>query len=133
MSGKMASSPVIPIAEADICIFQGATFSQTLIWEVGNPPAPVNLTGYSAKLQVRSSHKSKAVIIELSTSNGRISLGTGGDMTTGAINLFISAANSGELSVCEEVKAVYDLEMTSGYTVSRILQGNVIIVPEVTK
>jgi hypothetical protein len=133
MSGKMASSPVIPIAEADICLFQGATFSQTLIWEMGNPPVPVNLTGYSAKLQVRSSHKSKAVIIELSTDNSRISLGTGGDMTTGAINLFISAAHTGELSVCEEVKAVYDLEMTSGYTVSRILQGNVIIVPEVTK
>lgn len=133
MSGKMASSPVIPIAEADICIFQGATFSQTLFWEVGNPPAPVNLTNYSAKLQVRSSPKSKAVIIELSTANGRIALGTGGDLSDGAINLFISAADSGQLSVCEEVKAVYDLEMTSGSTVSRILQGNVIIVPEVTK
>ena len=129
----MASSPVIPIAEADICIFQGATFSQTLIWEVGDPPAPVDLTGYSAKLQVRSSHKSKAVIIELSTGNSRISLGTGENMSTGAINLFISAADTSELSVCEEVKAVYDIEMTSGYTVSRILQGNVIIVPEVTK
>jgi hypothetical protein len=119
MSGKMASSPVIPIAEADICIFQGATFSQTLIWEVGNPPTPVDLTSYSAKLQVRSSHKSKAVIVELSTANGRISLGTGGDMTTGALNLFISAADTGQLSVCEEVKAVYDLEMTSGHYRSR--------------
>lgn len=129
----MASSPVIPIAEADICIFQGATFSQTLFWEVGNPPAPVNLTNYSAKLQVRSSPKSKAVIIELSTANGRITLGTGGNLSDGAINLFVSATDSGQLSVCEEVKAVYDLEMTSGSTVSRILQGNVIIVPEVTK
>jgi hypothetical protein len=127
------SLPVLPIAEADICIFQGATFSQTLIWEVGNPPAPVDLTGYSAKLQVRSSARSKAIIIELSTDNGRLSLGTGGDMTTGAINLFISAEDSGELSLCEDVKAVYDLEMSQGYTVSRILQGNVIIVPEVTK
>jgi hypothetical protein len=128
-------SQVLPIAEADICIFQGATFSQTLIWEVGNPPAPVDLTGYSAKIQVRSSPKSKAVILELSTNplNGRITLGTGGDMTTGAINLFISAEDTAELSVCEQVKAVYDLEMTQGYTVSRILQGNVIIVPEVTK
>lgn len=129
----MASSPVIPIAEADICIFQGATFSQTLFWEVGNPPAPVNLTNYSAKLQVRSSPKSKAVIIELSTANGMITLGTGGNLSDGAINLFVSATDSGQLSVCEEVKAVYDLEMTSGSTVSRILQGNVIIVPEVTK
>lgn len=127
------SSQVLPIAEADICILQGATFSQTLIWEVGNPPAPVNLTGYSAKLQIRSSHKSKAVIIELSTANSRITLGTNGNYTTGAINLFISSTDTSELSVCEEVKAVYDLEMTSGYTVSRILQGNVIISPQVTR
>lgn len=127
------SSQVLPIAEADICIFQGATFNQTLIWEVGNPPAPVDLTGYSAKIQIRSSHKSKAIILELSTDNGRLTLGTGGDMSTGAINMFISANDTAELSLCENVKAVYDLEMTQGYTVSRILQGNVIIVPEVTK
>jgi hypothetical protein len=123
----------LPIAQADICIFQGATFSQTLYWEVGNPPAPVNLTGYTAKLQVRSSHKSKVVILELSTSNGRITLGTGGDMTTGAINLSISATDTAQLSICDDAKPVYDLEMTSGATVSRILQGNVIIAPEVTK
>lgn len=123
----------LPIAQADICIFQGATFSQTLYWEVGNPPAPVNLTGYTAKLQVRSSHKSKVVILELSTSNGRITLGTSGDMTTGAINLFISATDTAQLSICDDAKPVYDLEMTNSGVVSRILQGNVIIAPEVTK
>lgn len=123
----------LPIAQADICIFQGATFSQTLYWEVGNPPTPVNLSGYTAKLQVRSSHKSKVVILELSTSNGRITLGTSGDYTTGAINLSISATDTAQLSICDGAKPVYDLEMTSGATVSRILQGNVIIAPEVTK
>lgn len=123
----------LPIAQADICIFQGATFSQTLFWENGTPPTPVNLTGYTAKLQIRSSHDSKAIILELSTSNGRITLGTGGNFTTGAINLFISATDTAQLSVCDKVKPVYDLEMTSGSTVSRILQGNVIISPEVTK
>jgi hypothetical protein len=127
----------LPIAEADICIFQGATFSQTLFWEFGAPPTPVNLTGYTAKLQVRSTHNSKAVILELSTTtgggNGRITLGTGGDFATGAINLFISATDTAQLSVCDNTKPVYDLEMKDGFTVSRILQGNVIIVPEVTK
>lgn len=123
----------LPIAEADICIFQGATFSQTLYWEVGNPPVPVNLSGYTAKLQIRSSHKSKVVILELSTSNGRITLGTGGDMTTGAINLLVSATDTAQLSICDDVKPVYDLEMTNGSIVSRIMQGNIIIAPEVTK
>lgn len=123
----------LPIAQADICIFQGATFNQTLFWEVGNPPAPVNLTGYSAKMQIRSSHKSKAVILELSSPSSGITLGTGGNFTTGAINLFVSAADTAQLSICDDIKPVYDLEMTSGATVSRILQGNVIIAPEVTK
>jgi hypothetical protein len=121
----------LPIAEADICIFQGATFSQTLYWETGTPSAPVNLTGYTAKMQIRSKPESKAVILELSTSNGRITLGTSGNFATGAINLFISASDTANLSVCEN--AVYDLELTSGSVVSRILQGNVIISPEVTR
>jgi hypothetical protein len=123
----------LPIAQADICIFQGATFNQTLFWEVGDPPSPVNLTGYTAKLQIRSSHKSKVVILELSTSNGGITLGTSGNYTTGAINLAIGASTTAQLSVCDDAKPVYDLEMTNGGIVTRILQGNVIIAPNVTR
>lgn len=123
----------LPIAQADICIFQGATFNQTLFWEVGDPPAPVNLTGYSAKMQIRSSHKSKVVILELSSPSSGITLGTSGDYTTGAINLTIGASTTAQLSVCDGAKPVYDLEMTSGGVVTRILQGNVIIAPEVTR
>jgi len=121
----------LPIAQADIYIFQGATFSQTLFYENGTPSVPVNLTGYSAKMQIRSKPESKAVILELSTSNGRITLGTSGDYSTGAINLFISATDTGNLSICD--KAVYDLELTVGSVVTRILQGNVIISPQVTR
>jgi hypothetical protein len=125
----------LPIAEADICIFQGATFNQTLFYETGEPSAPVNLTGYSAKMHIRSKPESKALILELSTTtgggNGRITLGTNGDFTTGAINLFISSTDTGNLSICD--KAVYDLELTVGSVVTRILQGNVIISPEVTR
>lgn len=123
----------LPIAQADICIFQGSTFNQTIFWEVGDPPAPINLTGYSAKMQIRSSHKSKAIILELSSPSNGITLGTSGDLSTGAINMFISATATAQLSVCDDVKPVYDLEMTNGSVVTRILQGNIIIAPEVTR
>ena len=121
----------LPIAEADICIFQGATFNQTLFYETGEPSTPVNLTTppYTAKMQIRSKPESKAVVLELSTTNGRIVL----NESTGSIRLFISATDTATLSVCD--KAVYDLELydSGSSTTTRILQGNVIISPEVTR
>ena len=119
----------LPIAEADICLFQGATFDQTLFYETGNPPVAVDLSGYTAKMHIRSKPESKAVILELSTSNGRITLNYGS--SNGAIRLFISAADTAQLSVCD--KAVYDIELYNGAVTTRILQGNVIISPEVTR
>lgn len=117
----------LPIAVADICIFQGATFNQTLFYETGEPSAPVDLSSYTAKMHIRSKPESKALILELSTDNGRIVL----NETTGSIRLFISDDDTAGLSVCD--KAVYDLELYNGAVTTRILQGNVIISPEVTR
>jgi tRNA A37 threonylcarbamoyltransferase TsaD len=117
----------LPIAEADIVIFQGATFDQVLYYETGDPPFAVDLAGYTAKMQIRSKPESKAIILELSTGNTRITL----NETTGSIRLFISDQDTASLSVCD--KAVYDLELYNGAVTTRILQGNVIISPEVTR
>lgn len=119
----------LPIAIADICIFQGATFDQVIYYETGSPSTPVNLTGFTAKMHIRSKPESKALILELSTTNGRITLNYGSN--NGAIRLFISATDTASLSVCD--KAVYDLELYNGGVTTRILQGNVIISPEVTR
>ena len=119
----------LPIAQADICIFQGATFDQVLYYETGSPSTPVDLSGQTAKMHIRSKPESKALILELSTTNGRITLNYGSN--NGAIRLFISATDTANLSVCD--KAVYDLELYNGAVTTRILQGNVIISPEVTR
>ena len=121
----------LPIAIADICIFQGATFDQVIYYETGSPSTPVNLTGFTAKMHIRSKPESKALILELSTQagNNRITLNYGSQ--NGAIRLFISATDTANLSVCD--KAVYDLELYNGGVTTRILQGNVIISPEVTR
>jgi len=113
----------LPIAEADICIFQGATFNQTLFYETGEPSAPVNLAGFTAKMHIRSKPESKALILELSTDNGRIVL----NETTGSIRLFISDEDTATLSVCD--KAVYDLELYNAGVTIRMVQGKVIISP----
>jgi hypothetical protein len=117
----------LPIAVADICIFKGGTFNQTLFYETGEPSSPVDLSGYTAKMQVRSKPESKAVILELSTSNGRIVL----NETTGSIRLFVAATDTENLSSCKD--AVYDLFLYNGATKTPVLKGNVIISETVTK
>ena len=119
----------LPIAIANIAIFQGATFDQTLFYETGEPPTPFNLSGYTAKMQIRSRPESKAVILELSTTNGRITLNYGSQ--NGAIRLLISADITATLPPRDE--AVYDLVLYSGTIKTRILQGSVVISPEVTR
>lgn len=119
----------LPIAIANIVIFQGATFDQTFFYEKGEPPAPFNLSGYTAKMQIRSKPESKAVILELSTTNGRITLNYLGNH--GAIRLLISKDITATLPPRNE--AVYDLVLLSGGDKTRILQGSVIISPEVTR
>jgi hypothetical protein len=123
-----------PIAEADIAIVQGATFDQVLFYETGQPLTRFNLTGYTAKMQIRSKPESKAVIIELVASNpaqlgDRLTLNYLGN--NGAIRLFITAADTAAITGYE--KGVYDLNITSGNVTTRILQGNVIFFKGVTK
>ena len=44
----------MPAGELDLYIEQGATYRKTLTWKTGSPATPVDLTGYTARLQVRT-------------------------------------------------------------------------------
>lgn len=119
----------LPVAEADIVILKGATFSVTLYYENGDPPTAVNLSGYTGKLQIRKTAQSEAVIAELSTSNGKMTLGA-----DGSIVLLMSATATEAIAACGG-KAVYDLliTQTSDSFKTRLMQGKVIISDGVTK
>lgn len=110
----------------DLTLYQGASFTLTLTWkDAAN--AAINLTGYSAKMQIRYTAASPSVVLELSTTNGGISLGG----TAGTITLNASASQTAALT---EATGVYDLELTSGSgTVTRLLSGKYTLSPEVTK
>jgi len=86
-----------------------------------------DLTGYTADLQVRAAPGSPTVLIELSTTNGGITL----DPTTGTVTLNVSAAQTAALAWSQ---GVYDLLLTSstGF-VTRLAQGNVIVTQDVTR
>lgn len=115
------------VATQDLTIPQGATWSQALVWKTGSPASAVNLTGYSARMQLRVRPTSASFELELTSSNGRISLGT----TNGTITLSLTAT---ETAALEAGRYVYDLEMvSSGSVVTRLLEGTVTVSPEVTR
>lgn len=110
----------------DFYIEQGATFNKTITWNDGNS-VPVNLSGYTARMQIRKSFSSDTPILTLTTENGHIALGG----ALGTITLTLQAADTEPL---ETFCGVYDLELesASGF-VTRLLEGQVTISREVTR
>jgi hypothetical protein len=109
----------------DILIEQGATYSQVITYKEAG--VAINLTGYTARLQVRSTLESASTVVELTTANGRIVLGG----AAGTITLTISATDTAALTAG---RGVYDLELVSGSgIVTRLLQGVATISRNVTR
>jgi hypothetical protein len=105
---------------------QGATFSRTITWTDSAKNA-INITGYSARMQVRSAATSSTVVLELTTANSRISLGG----VAGTVTLTVDAATTANLT---PALYVYDLELVSGGgVVTRLIEGNFNVKAEVTR
>lgn len=109
----------------DIIIEQGATFIMNATWK-DSTGAVINLTGYSARMQIRSDYNSDEALVSLTDSSG-ITLGG----AAGTIAIQIADTVTQTLT---SQKAVYDLELiSSGGIVTRLLQGDATISREVTK
>jgi hypothetical protein len=117
--------PVMAAGVWNIVIEQGGTFSNTVTWKDGSGVA-VNLTGYTARMQIRKNPDSFVTLVEITTENGGITLGG----AAGTIALLITAAVTATLPAGP---AKYDLELISGSTVTKLLKGDVSILPEVTR
>jgi hypothetical protein len=106
-------------------IEQGATLTINLLWE-DEGETPIDITGFTAKMQVRKRACDDSVVLEYSTANGKIALGG----SAGTITITDTAANTKDYPIG---MFVYDLEMTDGPTITRLIQGKVSISPEVTR
>jgi len=102
----------------DITIEQGATYSDTFRYALESG-TPINLTGYTAKMQIRESYCSSP-IATLTTENGKISI-TG---ATGTITVTLSKSETSLINITE---GVYDLVLTTGTTSYRFIEGKAII------
>lgn len=109
----------------DFLCEQGATFARQVKWRDSNQ-VPVDLTSYTARMQVRSTADSGIIALSLTTENGGITLGG----TAGTIDLLATATQTAAI---EAGDYVYDLELVFSSTVYRVLQGCFVIDAEVTR
>lgn len=114
----------------DITVYQGATFRNRFIWKTGDPAVPVDITGYTVRMQIRPSKRSDRVFANLDNDTlGGITLT---DAANGQFDVRIEADVTDEFS--SFVKAVYDIELEApDGTVTRLVEGQVTVSLQVTR
>ncbi len=87
---------------------------------------PVQLTGYTARMQIRAKLDSDTVLHSLTTENGGILL----DNVAKTITMYIPDETTQTFTF---KAAVYDLELISGGEVTALASGSITLVREVTR
>lgn len=113
-------------AKLKFTIYQGATFRKRLTWTAPDG-TPIDLSGCTARMQVRAEVESPAVLLSLTTENGGLTLGG----AAGTVELYVSDEDTGAITW---ESGAWDLEIVhpSG-EVTRLAQGSVAVSPEVTR
>jgi len=127
----MAKTPTVSrkAVALNIEIDKGSTFRTTLIWMIGEPAVIKDLTGYTARMQMRPDVDSEIILHEMTTEDGGIEI----DGVNGKINLFIGDDTS---TAFDWNEAVYGLELIdSGGSddVRRLTYGNIEAFDETTR
>jgi hypothetical protein len=115
------------LATVNLLIAQGATFTATLRYLVGNPPTGVDLTGWTARSQLRGSVGGDLWLT--STHTDRITLAADGTIT-----LTIPHTLTEDPAWNNRNQGVWDLELvTPAGARVRFVQGTVSIDHDVTR
>jgi hypothetical protein len=116
-------------------MWQGATFSMTVTVNDANANVQ-NLTGYSARMQIRTSYAAASATESLTTSNGEITI----TAAEGNVALELAASRTANISVDynngkpPKSVYVYDLELIDNAgKVSKLLYGDLNVYGEVTR
>lgn len=114
-------------AQHDLYIVRGDTWTQDFVYE-SPADTPVDLSGYSARLQIRANRlASSPALLSVSSAGGEITLGG----AAGTIDVEVDALVTAALDFDQ---ARWDLELTSsGGIVTTLIEGNITLIKDVTR
>ena len=112
---------------------QGSSFVLVINFKYPDPNDPTgetflawNLSGYTARMQIRRLITDADFMIELTTENNGVELESG---EAGEIRLIMTPTQTAAL----ESDGVYDLEIIEGVEVNKVIAGGFTLIPEVTR
>ena len=111
-------------AKYNLVCEQATTFN--FQFTIKNDSTPWNLTNYTAVMTVRPFVGASTTTVVASTANGRITLGG----ALGTVTVNIDATTTGGIAAS---RYSYDLVLTTGATVTRILEGKFVVTGAVTQ
>lgn len=107
-----------------LTIEQGATWRRRITWEAGG--VPVDLAGYTARMQIRKTHAAPTALLDLAVGSGII--------ITSALGRIDVEITDGQTAALPAGTWQYDLELYAPEgDVTRLLEGKCVVTPEVTR
>lgn len=104
----------MPLFNSNLQISQGALFRKSFIWKAGGKV--VNLTGWTARSQIRSTFLSSTILCDMTTENGLIEI----EGLKGKVTLNIPASTT-ETFTFNISGAVYDVELCNPNNANEII------------
>jgi len=111
----------------DTTINQGADWYINFVYEDTDTGTPINITNYTAALQLRSLPSDTTTALSLTSPSGGITI-------TGASGLIEVHATAVQTGAIVAGYYYYDCEITSpANVVTRLIQGQILVSPQVTR
>ncbi len=111
-------------AQVDLCLEQGASWDTQIVWEADG--TPVDLTGWTARMMLRTTAEAASPTVSLSTAMSTMTA-----LSNGTIGLSYSAISSAAITAATYL---YDLEVQSpSGNVRRLMQGRAVVSREITR
>ena len=116
----------------ELCIDQGATYRPVLsLVDNEDCVTPIDVTGWTFRMQIREKDQDGALIVELTTANGGVVIV---DAVNGQVELLIADTVTDAFTEAQFKCAVYDLEAIDALgNVERIMEGTAVLSLNITR